>query len=158
MQSMGTFGISVEVAAITNGQSTAVEALVDTGATHSVFPGALLERLGVRPSASMRFTLADERRVEYPVGQAAVKIGERRWIASVVFGPNDATPIVGSTTLETFGLAVDPVGKRLIPVDGLLKPEFSVTELTPASARWKFEDHEESDEQQTWAHSLSTLK
>jgi clan AA aspartic protease len=118
---MGTFGISVEVAAITNGQSTAVEALVDTGATHSVFPAALLERLGVRPSASMRFTLAGERRVEYPVGQAAVKIGERRWIVSVVFGPNDATPIVGATTLETFGLAVDPVRKRLIPVDGLLK-------------------------------------
>jgi clan AA aspartic protease len=118
---MGTSGISVEVAAITNGQSTVVEALVDTGATHSVFPSGLLERLGVRPSASMRFTLADERSIEYPVGQAAVKIGDRRWIVSVVFGSNEASPIIGATTLETFGLAVDPIRKQLVPVDGLLK-------------------------------------
>jgi clan AA aspartic protease len=101
---MGTFGISVEVAAITNGQSTVVEALVDMGATHSVFSAALLNQLGVNPTSSKRFTLADERKVEYEVGQAAVRIGNEQWIVPVIVGPNDDAAILGATTLETFGL------------------------------------------------------
>jgi clan AA aspartic protease len=116
-----TFSIPIEVGTITNGQHVGVEALVDTGATHSVFPASLLRKVGIQPVATMRFMLADERKVEYPVGQAAVRIADRSWIVSVVFGPDDATPILGATTLETFGLAVDPVGKQLVPVDGLLK-------------------------------------
>ncbi len=37
----------------------------------------------------------------------------------VVFGQGDHA-LVGAVTLESFGLAVDPVGKRLIRVHGLL--------------------------------------
>ena len=33
---------------------------------------------------------------------------------------SDAPPLLGAVALESLFLAVDPVGKRLIPVDGLV--------------------------------------
>jgi hypothetical protein len=32
----------------------------------------------------------------------------------------DATRLLGAQTLETFGLGVDPLGRRLVPVDAYL--------------------------------------
>jgi hypothetical protein len=39
----------------------------------------------------------------------------------VIFGPEGAAPLLGATTLDLFNLVVDPVGRRLMPVPGLLK-------------------------------------
>ncbi len=36
----------------------------------------------------------------------------------VLFGDEGSLPLLGAYTLEGFGLAADPVGKRLIPVPG----------------------------------------
>lgn len=118
---MGTFAVQVEVGALSNTNSVTVEALVDTGATHSVFPSNVLRRLGLEPVDTKKFSLADERKVELGIGQARLRIGKQEWIVLVIFGPDDAEPIIGATTLETFGFAADPVGKQLVPVDGLLK-------------------------------------
>ena len=41
--------------------------------------------------------------------------------ALVVFAPPGTTPLLGATALETTGLAVDPIPRRLIPVPALLK-------------------------------------
>jgi hypothetical protein len=38
----------------------------------------------------------------------------------VVFGNEDAQPILGADTLEGLGFAVDPFGRRVVPVPGLL--------------------------------------
>ena len=38
----------------------------------------------------------------------------------VVFGDPDDSSLVGLTVLEQLGLAVDPVGRRLVPADFLL--------------------------------------
>ncbi|MFQ5880385.1 MAG: aspartyl protease family protein, partial [Dehalococcoidia bacterium] len=46
---MGTFRVTIEVGDPQGERFEAVEALVDTGATYSVAPRSLLERLGVRP-------------------------------------------------------------------------------------------------------------
>jgi predicted aspartyl protease len=65
--------------------------------------------------------LADERVVEYEVGEARLRIDGRERTALVVFGPDDATPLLGATTLELFNVTVDPVRRLLEPVPGLLK-------------------------------------
>jgi predicted aspartyl protease len=96
---MGTFSVSV-TATGPAGRSAEFEALVDTGATHSLLPSDLLAGLGVEPIDRVSFQLADERTVEEAVGEA---------------------PLLGATTLELFNLAVDPVSQRLVPVPGLLK-------------------------------------
>jgi hypothetical protein len=50
-----------------------------------------------------------------------VKLGERIQPTLAVFGDPGTEPILGAFTLEGFGLGVDPVNRRLIPVPGLLK-------------------------------------
>jgi hypothetical protein len=39
----------------------------------------------------------------------------------IAFFADDAAPsLIGAQTLETFGLGVDPLGRRLVPVDAYL--------------------------------------
>ena len=95
-----------------------VEALVDTGATYTVLPRGLLERLGVISHRRASFVLADGRRVERDLGRAWIRLGDQEEFSLVVFG-DDA--ILGAVTLEEFLLAPDPVGQRLVPVPALMK-------------------------------------
>jgi clan AA aspartic protease len=117
---MGTFTTVIRIEGPT-GRSRSVEALIDTGATHTLLPGDVLRDLGVEPLERVSFRLADERTVEYPVGEVRIRLDGRERMTVVIFGPEGATPLLGATTLELFNLAVDPVGKRLVPVPGLLK-------------------------------------
>ena len=65
---MGTFSVPIQVG---DGQQfVEVETLVDTGASDTTLPENMLTQLGVQPMARRSFRLADERLVEYPVGQA----------------------------------------------------------------------------------------
>lgn len=117
---VGTFAVSVRLQGPT-GRTIDVEALVDTGATHTLVPGSVLVELGVQPIERVPFRLADERTVEYGVGEVRVRLDGRERTTVVIFGPEGASPLVGATTLELFNLAVDPVGRQLVPVPGLLK-------------------------------------
>ena len=97
-----------------------VEALVDTGATYLTVPRPLLESLEVRPLERRLFRLGDERTVEYEVGIVALRIDQRTLPVLCVFGDPTSRPLLGAVALETFSLAADPVGRRLVPVPGLL--------------------------------------
>ena len=118
---MGTFTVRFEVGDPARRQFVEVEALVDTGATHTVLPRDMLLTLGVEAMERVAFQLADEREVEYEVGEARIRLDGRERTALVVFGLEGAKALLGATTLELFNMAVDPVRRRLIPVPGLLK-------------------------------------
>ncbi len=118
---MGTFEIPLEVGDLAGQQFVAVEALVDTGSTYTVIPSSVLAGLGVPVLERHPFELADERVVEFDIGEARVRLAGRERTVVVVFAPDDSTALVGATTLELFSLGVDPVGQRLIPVPGLMK-------------------------------------
>ncbi len=117
---MGTFRTSIEVARDARGPFEVVDALVDTGASYTVLPRSLLSRLHVEPQRQRSFVLADGRRIELPVGEIVIRIGDEVITNLVVFGESDSQALVGAFTLEAFGLAVDPLGKRLVPVDAYL--------------------------------------
>ena len=103
------------------GQSyESVETLVDTGASDTVVPRAVLGRLGVSVQGRWPYSLADDRVVEYDVGQTSVQVNGTSRIVPVVFGESDSTVLLGASTLEIFHLTVDPIRKRLAPVPGLL--------------------------------------
>ena len=121
---MGTFSISIEVARPYGDEFVPMEALVDTGATYSVFAGHLLEGLGVTSTENSAFELADGRVVELPMGYAAIRVSEKQIIAPVVFGPAGASPLLGATALEIARLAIDPVRQTLVPVNALLMTWF----------------------------------
>ncbi len=118
---MGTFNVSLQVGGPSGGEFQPVDALVDTGASHTMLPRNLLVSLGVVVIEQVAFHLADERTVEYDVGEARIRLDGRERTTLVIFGPDDAEPLLGATTLQLFNMAVDTVSERLFSVPGLLK-------------------------------------
>ena len=118
---MGTFNLAIQVGGPSGGEFRPVDALVDTGASQTMLPTNLLTTLGVVVVEQVAFNLADERTVEYDVGEARIRLDGRERTTLVVFGPDDAEPLLGATTLQLFNMAVDTVGERLFSVPGLLK-------------------------------------
>jgi len=118
---MGTFKVTLDIGDPDGRRWETVEALVDTGASHTLVPSSILRRLGVAPDEQWPFELADGRTVQCDVAEAFVKIDGRQRHTVVIFGQDDAKPLLGAATLEAFRLAVDPVGRRLVRVPGLLK-------------------------------------
>ena len=112
---MGTFTSPLRIADVSGRQSREVEATVDTGAAYTVLPGRLLRELNVEPLGQRRLLLADGRRMNADIGEARATIDGETVTTLVIFGEDDAPPLLGAYTLEGLGLAVDPVEQRLVP-------------------------------------------
>ncbi len=118
---MGTFAVKIEVGDPRGERWETVEALVDTGATFTMVPRPLLERLGVAPEENIPMQLADGRTIQCDLAHTRVRTDGRVRTTLVVFGGAGTEPLLGAHTLEGFLLAPDPVNRRLVPVPGLLK-------------------------------------
>lgn len=118
---MGDVRVKIVVAnPRTGARSEELSALADTGATLPVVPGKVLERLGIEKVRSVTLLLADGRRAERFVGDAAIALDGDVVPCRVVFAePGDAV-LLGLTALEQLGLAVDPVQRKLVRSDFLL--------------------------------------
>ena len=118
---MGIFNVPVRVSDQFRERYVDLEAMVDTGSTYAVFPESILTGLGIEPIESGLFELADNRIVEYRVGQALLMLEGREYTVPVIFAPDESDPLIGATTLEIFRLGVDPVSQKLVPVLGMRK-------------------------------------
>ena len=99
--------------------SESVRVLVDTGATLSILPADMLERLGVRRRYRRRFQ-GFGGVVTRDTGTVNMSYENVEEGVTVVFGAEDDPPIMGVTALETLGFEVDPVNGRLNRVDMLV--------------------------------------
>ena len=117
---MGTFRATIEVAASAEGPFEPVDALVDSGATYTLLPSALLERIGVPRARKRTFVIADGSVHELDMGLAWVRLRGEESPSWVVFGPDSAEPLLGAVTLEEFTLGIDPVRGELVPMNGYL--------------------------------------
>lgn len=117
---LGTLKVTVDIGDPQGQRFEQVEALVVTSTTYTSLPAALLRRLGVSSSATSIFILADGRRIQRDMGDTWMKFNGERHPVPVIFSEDDTASFLGAVALETFGLMVDPVDERLIPVDGLL--------------------------------------
>ncbi len=117
---MSIFRYPLEVGSPDGGEFRTVEALVDTGATFSVVPSPVLERLGVEQIETVSFRIANNTIIERSIGETLVRIEGKTFSTIVVFGDEDATPLLGVYALERALLAVDPVGQRLVPTEALM--------------------------------------
>jgi len=117
---MGTFRIAIEVGDPQGGRWETMEALVDTGATYTWVPAPILQGLGLQPAFRFPFITADGRRIERDMAEARVRLDGQERTTLVVFGDAGTQPLLGAYTMEGFGLAPDPLNRRLIPVPGLL--------------------------------------
>ena len=115
---MGTFTHPITLYSPLGDRMETVDAMVDTGSTFTVVPGAILEGLGVQPRRAVNLKLANGQVVERRVGTVTAEIDGERESIICVFGDPEATPLIGAVTLESFLLAVDPVAQRLVPTEG----------------------------------------
>ena len=115
-ETMGVFWQTVNVGNPQGGDLVEIDAMVDTGAADSMFPASLLAGIHLQPVRFLEYTVADGRRVEFPYGQALIKINDETWTCPVIFGPDDEA-LLGATTLEIFKLLVDPNSQSLRPAD-----------------------------------------
>ena len=112
---MGTFSVALEVGNPSREEFVTVEAMVDTGAIYTMLPEDILDGLGIPRLETDIFELADDSLVEYPIGDAVVRLQGRMRTVPVVFTRANNTPLLGATTLEIFRLVADPVNEQLIP-------------------------------------------
>ena len=114
---MGLFHVKARLTGPT-GRGEEVELLVDTGATLTVVPRPLAERLELKPSRSQRVIAGGQRDV-WPVAEARLALDGNEITTQCFIAP-DGPPLLGAVALESLFLAVDPVAKRLIPVEGFV--------------------------------------
>lgn len=97
--------------------SRSLVGLVDTGALYTVIPAHILDTLGTPIYARREYTLADGSVVTMPLGSAHVELEGEIIPVPVLFGIDTRNILIGATTLEIFGWAVDPKHQRFIPAD-----------------------------------------
>ena len=114
---MGRVDVTVQISNLDGSQTREVEAMVDTGSTYTFVPASMLRDLGVVPTRRSRFRLANGGIVEYERGEARVRLNGFAVTTEIIFGDEDAAPLLGVVVLEQLELAVDPVGGKLIPLE-----------------------------------------
>lgn len=85
----------------------------DSGAIYTVLPGNIVKKLGLKPAFEQEFSLADGTPVKRPVGSATINYEGRELTIPVVLGENGDNALLGATTLESFGLVLDPFKQKL---------------------------------------------
>ena len=83
-------------------------------------PISVLDKLGIKPLTEQTFRLAHGGKVVRKRGIALFKYGEQIGGADVVFGEEGDSLLLGATTLESLGLALDPLKRELRPLPMLL--------------------------------------
>ena len=119
---MGLFTWPFEIGNLNRDRFEWVEGLVDTGATYSSVPVSTLRSVGIEPTETVEFELADGSIIERQLGEVRVRLGGREVTTIAIFGNEGDSTILGAYTLEGVRLGVDPHGRRLIPVRASLKP------------------------------------
>ena len=114
---MGTVIVTIGVGDPQGQRFEDLEVVFDTGATFSTIPRILLERLGVPVERSAQSELADGSVVPVDVGRTIIRLEGKEFPTPVVFGEPAEPSLLGVIALEDALLTVDPVGRRLTPVN-----------------------------------------
>lgn len=116
---MGAFNVRFEISDQQGRQWSTLDGLVDTGSTYTWVPRNVLEELAISPQFQREFETADGRVIVRDMAVAQARLdGQTLPTLVVVAEPGDAV-LVGIVTLEEFGLGVDTVNRKLVPVRGL---------------------------------------
>lgn len=114
---MGMTYIEIEIGNPANTATTrTLDFLVDSGAIYTVAPASVLAELGIEPISEEKYWLANGEKITRKRGIAFFKYGERVGGADVVFGEEGDSNLLGATTLESLGLALDPFRRELKPM------------------------------------------
>jgi predicted aspartyl protease len=113
---MGLFRVRGRLTGPT-GHSEDIDLLVDTGATLLVVPQPLAERLELTARRSQPVFIAGGQRAEWPVAEVSLSLDGPEVTTPCFIAPGGPA-FLGAVAPESLFLTVDPVAKRLIPVEG----------------------------------------
>jgi predicted aspartyl protease len=97
-------------------RTRSVEMLVDSGAAYSVLPEADWRSLGLRPSRTLEFTLADGSHIERQVSECRFSYAGISATSPVILGQHEDIALLGVVTLECLGLVLNPFDRTLRPM------------------------------------------
>lgn len=89
--------------------------LVDAGSTYTWVSAATLHALSIEPAERRRVLTIEGKSVERPSAEVLITLEGRTLHTICLFAEGGDVEMLGAYTLEGFGLAVDPVQRRLIP-------------------------------------------
>ena len=87
--------------------------LVETGATDSLAPASELRKIGLEPAGRTAYELANGKVEEYSFGLVEISFMGEVTAGRVIFGPDEAEPILGVTALDSVGITIDPASLTL---------------------------------------------
>ena len=87
--------------------------LVASGATDTMAPAKALRKAGIKPVGKTAYELANGSVQEYKFGLATIRFMGEITSGRVIFGEDDAEPLLGVTALESVGIVLDPAKKTL---------------------------------------------
>jgi predicted aspartyl protease len=90
--------------------------MVDTGSLYTWVPGAILRDLGLVPTDNIEFRMANGKPEFRDAVEALIRVDGRVRHTICIFGGDEDLILLGAYALEGFGLAADPVNKRLVPM------------------------------------------
>jgi clan AA aspartic protease len=103
-----------------------IQAVVDSGATRLVLPGAIAEQLGLTASDKVRVRYADGRSAKRDRVQGVyLKLMGREGVFTAAIEPKRETALLGAIVLEDLDFVVDCTSQRLVPRD----PKYIVSEI-----------------------------
>ena len=104
---MGLTQVAVKLRNRDSNDAFSASFLVDTGATDSMVPASELRRIGIEPNGKKTYELASGELQKYEVAFAEFSFMDETIVSRVIFGPDNAEPILGVLALEAVGVVVD---------------------------------------------------
>ncbi|MFN0137977.1 MAG: hypothetical protein ACKVS9_17885 [Phycisphaerae bacterium] len=119
---MGVARVTVSVAPIGSSvRRWKGEFLVGSGASTTMVPAKVLRELGIEPFRKEPRELADGSVMSFDVGGAMITVLNETVASEVLFGPDDAEPLLGAITMQSANLIWD-AQKEELRLNSRLKP------------------------------------
>lgn len=100
----------------TPGAKRQVRFLVDSGAVYSVLRQSDWRPLRLTVQRELEFVLADGTPLRRQVSECVVELEGRRATSPVVLGEGEDEALLGAVTLQTLGLVLNPLTRKLQPM------------------------------------------
>jgi predicted aspartyl protease len=116
---MGLVRVEMEVSR-DGGPRETVDFLVDSGAVYSVLPGRVWRTLGLKSQRILKFSLADGTPIRRGVSECRFSYQGIEASSPVILGERRDEALLGTVTLETLGLVLNPFDRTLKPMRMML--------------------------------------
>ena len=104
---MGLTHVPVTIRNLITQDEFTLKFLIDTGSTESMVPASELRKIGIEPRTQRSYELANGQVEHYDIGAAEISFLDESIVGEVIFGPDDAEPLLGALALQSAGIILD---------------------------------------------------